>query len=106
MSLSEVEAVFFLPFVVLVYWLLPARASWQNVWLLAASYVFCASWHSTALLLLLFGTLLDWLVGIGLAGKRARQTLLAISLIANVGTLAWFKYAGLFTGTSWLLPIG
>jgi alginate O-acetyltransferase complex protein AlgI len=67
--------------------------------LVAASYLFYGwwNWHFTALLA--FSTLLDWMVGLGIErskDQRRRLGLLMVSLIGNLGLLAYFKYTGFF----------
>jgi alginate O-acetyltransferase complex protein AlgI len=107
MMLSEVEFVFFFPAVVLLHWLLPRKASWQNAFLLLASYLFYLTWNAKLIPLLLLATLVDYGVGRYLgahppaddlppAEARRRRLALAASLAWNLGTLAFFKYAGFF----------
>ncbi len=99
MSLAGIGFAFFLPIVLLVHWLLPRRAIWQNAWLLLASYVFYATWSPQLLPLLWLSTLADYGIGQGLQRakpKRTQQLLLLISIVANVSILAAFKYAGFF----------
>ena len=107
MMLSEVEFVFFFPAVVLLHWLLPRKAGWQNGFLLLASYIFYLTWNAKLIPLLLLATLVDYAVGRylgahppvdGLPPDQARRRRLALgaSLVWNLGTLAFFKYAGFF----------
>lgn len=113
----------FFPVVTGLYFLLPHRARWAL--LLIASCGFYA-WFIPAYLLVLGGVIaIDYVAGIGLertAGHR-RKLLLAVSLCANLGVLAVFKYFdfldenvarlarqigwnyGLHT-LAWALPIG
>jgi alginate O-acetyltransferase complex protein AlgI len=75
----------------------------QNLWLLAASLYFYGSWDWRFLALLLFTIVVDFSVarqiqtlrdaGRAPAGRRA---LLAASIIANLGVLAFFKYFNFF----------
>lgn len=111
MSFTELEFAFFLPAVLVAYWLLPRRAALQNGALLAASYLFYASWNVRLLPLLVLSTAVDFCVARYLDavrhaegaesrdGARARRRMraaLALSLGVNLGALAWFKYAGFF----------
>lgn len=99
MSLSEVEIVFFLPMVLLLHWLGPRRATWQNSTLLVASWIFYASWSPKLLPILLGATIVDYLLGLYVARHRgtSRARLgLALSLVYNLGQLGFFKYAGFF----------
>ena len=109
MSLAEIEFAFFFPALLLVYWLLPRRTNWQNALLLAASYLFYASWNPRLLTVLLLSTAVDYLVARYLArqptvaeaakqqdGRRGRRAALSLSLACNLGLLGYFKYAGFF----------
>ena len=93
----------FLPVVLVLYWLVPRRAGAQNAVLLAASYVFYLSWSPEWLPLLLLATAIDWLAGRllddGRLGQRQRSAVLLVSLISNIGALAWFKYRGFFAAS-------
>jgi alginate O-acetyltransferase complex protein AlgI len=87
----------FLPCTFVAWW---GLGRWPNLrlsLLVAASYLFYGwwNWHFTALLA--FSTLLDWGVGLGIARARGRGWRLAyllVSLIGNLGVLAYFKYTG------------
>lgn len=109
MSLAEVEFAFFFPAVFLVYWLLPRRATWQNAVLLAASYLFYASWNPRLLPLLALSTAVDYWVARYLGRElrpgdaaakpgheHGRSAALGLSLACNLGVLGYFKYAGFF----------
>ena len=90
----------FLPFFVtvfVVHWLLPSHTA-RKVWLLAASYVFYGSWDWRFLSLLIFSTVLDSSVGLGLERPGARRKLwLSCSLTGTLGLLGFFKYFDFFT---------
>lgn len=63
--------------------------------LLAASYLFYMSWSVPFGLLILGTSLVDFAVGLGLGrleDQRQRKLLLTVSLVANLGVLAFFKY--------------
>ena len=89
----------FLPVVLGGYWLLRGHRR-QNLWLLAASYVFYAAWDVRFLALMWFTTVVDFVVGRRLQhladDDRARRRTLLASLVANLGVLAAFKYYGFF----------
>ena len=85
-------ALFFL-ITYLVY--LPIRGSrWCIPWLFLASYVFYGWWNPVYLLLILFATTLDFWIGWFLDGSRHRKAWLWVSILANLGYLGFFKYAG------------
>jgi D-alanyl-lipoteichoic acid acyltransferase DltB (MBOAT superfamily) len=80
-----------------LYVLLPQRA--QNYLLLVASYVFYGAWDWRFLTLIAFSTVLDFVLGLRLAETGdpvRRRRLVIISVVANLGILGFFKYAGFF----------
>ena len=84
-----------------VYWLLRENR-YRKIWLLGCSYAFYAAWNWKFLFLLMGSTGLDYLVGTMLAREprpRARRAWLLLSLSANLGTLALFKYCNFFIGS-------
>jgi len=87
----------FFAIVCLAYVLLPHKA--QNRMLLVASYIFYGAWDWRFLSLILLSTVIDYLVGLRLEREneeQRRRHLLWISLGANLGMLAIFKYFGFF----------
>ena len=67
--------------------------------LLIASYWFYAAWDWRFLSLIIISTVIDYAVGLRLASTssaRTRKQLLLVSLVANLGMLGIFKYAGFF----------
>lgn len=89
----------FLPGIVILYHLF--RTFWfVNVFVLAFSYYFYGSSALWYLLPLMVTSLIDFYVGMKLDHtdqQRWRKTLLLVSIIANLGLLAFFKY------TPWLI---
>ena len=66
---------------------------------MAASFYFYASWNRWLALLIGVSTLADYLIGRGLdAASRPslRRLLVGVSVTANLGLLAYFKYANFF----------
>jgi D-alanyl-lipoteichoic acid acyltransferase DltB (MBOAT superfamily) len=60
------------------------------------SFLFYGWWDWRFLFLILFSGIIDYLAGLLIYSNQKRKKLyLAISLVANVGSLAIFKYAGL-----------
>lgn len=85
--------VFFIVVLVLHY----LSFSWKvkKINLLIASYLFYAVWNPPFIILLWISTLIDYVVGKKLydeENKYRRKGLLIISLVANLGMLAFFKY--------------
>jgi alginate O-acetyltransferase complex protein AlgI len=117
---------FFLPAVLIGYYLVPRRA--RNALLVLASLAFYV-WGAGWIVLVLVASIgLNGLFGLGVeramdgGRRRHAQAILAVAVVLNVGLLAWFKYAN-FTvdtldgvlavagggGLAWidiLLPIG
>src|SRR3954451_14946747 len=81
-----------------VYWSLRENRS-RKIWLLLCSYFFYACWNWKFLFLIMASTALDYFVGTMLSrtenpGKR--RGWLIMSLCANLGTIAFFKYYNFF----------
>jgi D-alanyl-lipoteichoic acid acyltransferase DltB (MBOAT superfamily) len=88
---SSQFAIFF-PIVTLGYFWLPHRFRWQ--WLLVASCYFYAAFIPAFLAILGLSIAIDYVAGIAIedAPKRWRRPALVVSILANVGLLAVFKY--------------
>jgi alginate O-acetyltransferase complex protein AlgI len=87
----------FLPIVVGLYYVFRSSIL-ANLVILVASYIFYGSSGLWFLAPLIVTSLIDFYVGLKLATiDEWRKTLLAVSLIANLGLLAFFKY------TPWLI---
>jgi alginate O-acetyltransferase complex protein AlgI len=81
--------------IVLVIHHLPLRWSVRKLNLLLASYVFYAAWNPPFVALLIISAVADFFLAraIGNTHRIARRrTLLAISLVLNLGLLGYFKY--------------
>ena len=104
MSFSNIEFLFFLPVVFLIYWLGPRLRVYQNAILLVASYIFFGSWHWQLLLLIVAGTWLDYFVSHQFVKENIdhtqRKRWLTISLVFSLGSLCFFKYAGFFASSA------
>lgn len=98
MLFNSLEFVLFLPLVYVLYWILRNNShSKQNVLLLLASYFFYACWDWRFLFLLLFSTVLDYVVGIKIENSKTKKAVwLWSSIIINVGFLGFFKYYNFF----------
>ena len=92
----------FLLFFIIVYGgylLLSGRVRPQNILLLIASYVFYGWWDWRFCGLLLLSTVVDYCIGLAMSKSEDdnhRKRLLAISVVVNLGVLAFFKYFGFF----------
>ena len=82
---------------VLVMHNLPLSWTTKKVNLLLASYLFYAAWNPPFVILLWISTVIDWYAAQGLVkAKResARPAWMLLSVVANLGMLAYFKYGG------------
>jgi len=97
MSITSLTFLAFMGSVLIVYWNLRERR-WQNIFLLAASYVFYG-WVTPWLALLLgISTLSDYGLARGIQQHPLRKRLfLGVSLVINLGVLAFFKYFNFFS---------
>lgn len=100
MLFNSIDFAIFLPVVFALYWFVFQRnLRWQNAFLVAASYVFYGWWDWRFLSLLLFSSLVDYFVGLGLMKEERqgrRKLILALSIICNLGLLGFFKYYNFF----------
>ena len=100
MLFNSIDFAIFLPLVFILYWFVVQRnLRLQNAFIVAASYVFYGWWDWRFLSLLLFSSLVDYFVGLGLMKeeRRGRRKLyLVLSIITNLGLLAFFKYYNFF----------
>ncbi len=101
MLFNSFEYAIFLPVVFLLYWLVFTRLKWQNLFLLAVSYLFYGWWDYRFLSLLVFSSVVDFLVARQMSRTeipKFRKRLLIVSLVSNLGLLGVFKYYNFFIG--------
>jgi alginate O-acetyltransferase complex protein AlgI len=80
---------------VLVLHNLPLGWTTKKVNLLVASYLFYSAWNPPFVILLWVSTVVDWYAAQGLVKARreaARHAWMLLSVVANLGMLAYFKY--------------
>ena len=87
----------FVVFFALVLGLFSLPLAWRTrkLILLVASYLFYAAWNPPFVLLLWISTVVDWVAAQKLVhaqGQAARRGWMLLSVIANLGMLAYFKY--------------
>lgn len=107
MLFNSFEFLLFFPVVTLIYFLLPHRFRWLH--LLIASCVFYMAFIPIYILILFFTIIIDYIAGILIenAAGSQRKFYLVMSLVANIGVLAVFKYYNFFIdNTNHLLHIG
>ena len=91
---------YFLPLVVLVYFLVPGRG--KNVVLLVSSLIFYGWGEPKLLFLMMFTILLFYLCGLAIdrAGeKKQKKFWLTVSVVISLSLLGLFKYADFFIGS-------
>lgn len=100
MLFNSIEFAIFLPVVFVLYWFCTNHnLKLQNVLIVLASYLFYGWWDWRFLSLVLFSTVLDYSVSLGLfrlKDTRKRKVLFACSMIVNLGFLGFFKYYNFF----------
>lgn len=99
MLFNSYEFLLFFPVVTVLFFLVPHRFRWIH--LLSASLFFYMAFLPVYVLILVVTILVDYVAGILIeksSGNR-RKWLLALSIIANVGVLAFFKYYDFLIGS-------
>ena len=92
MLFNSLEFLVFFPIVTLLYFILPHKYRW--ILLLCASCAFYMFFIPVYILILFFTILIDYFAGIFIEKTKGhnRKLILIISIFANVGVLAIFKY--------------
>ncbi len=97
MLFNSIRFFLFLPVVLFLYYILPARL--RHIWLLVASYFFYMCWNASYALLLLFSTTVTYLGGIILQNKSCnntrpgiRHSIVVICIFIDLLPLFYFKY--------------
>ena len=96
MLFNSLQFLFFFITITLAYYSLPRRG---RIWLLLlASCYFYAVFQPIYILILFVTIVVDYFAGIWIANAagRKRKLLLVLSLITNIGFLAYFKYCNFF----------
>ncbi|WP_026950491.1 MBOAT family O-acyltransferase [Algoriphagus mannitolivorans] len=100
MLFNSLDFAIFLPIVFLLYWFVANKnLKLQNLLIVAASYLFYGWWDWRFLFLVLFSSIVDYLVGLGLSKQEnpiKRKFLLWTSIATNLGFLGFFKYYNFF----------
>ena len=99
MLFNSIDFAIFLPIVFILYWFVFKKISHQNLLIVLSSYIFYGWWDWRFLILIIFSTLLDFLIGIKLVevkNLKKRKLLLWTSIVANLGFLFYFKYFNFF----------
>jgi alginate O-acetyltransferase complex protein AlgI len=100
MLFNSIDFAIFLPIVFILYWFVTNNnLKLQNVLVVAASYLFYGWWDYRFLSLIIFSTVVDYSVGLGLLkqeNQTKRKILLWTSILVNLGFLGFFKYYNFF----------
>jgi D-alanyl-lipoteichoic acid acyltransferase DltB (MBOAT superfamily) len=99
MLFNSIDFALFLPVVFILYWFVTKKdLKYQNLLIVAASYVFYGWWDWRFLSLILFSTVIDYTIGILLSkqNQKKRKLLLWTSILINLGFLGFFKYYNFF----------
>jgi len=100
MFFNSIDFALFLPVFFILYWFVVANnLKLQNFLIVAASYLFYGWWDKRFLFLILFSTIVDFIVGRKLRiekNQNRRKILLWTSILINIGLLSLFKYYNFF----------
>jgi alginate O-acetyltransferase complex protein AlgI len=99
MLFNSIEFAIFLPLVFLIYWSLNNYLKIQNLFVLIASYIFYGWWSWKFLLLLIFTSVFDFFIGLGIGKvqtQKSKKNLLIASIVLNLAVLGFFKYYNFF----------
>ncbi|MDR1403042.1 MAG: MBOAT family protein [Tannerellaceae bacterium] len=101
MLFNSVEFVIFLPAAFLLYWFVFKKLNIQNVFIIAASYLFYGWWDWRFLLLIALTSLCSYLSGRGIeryeGNRKMQKRISASNIIFNLLLLCCFKYFNFFS---------
>lgn len=100
MLFNSIDFLIFLPIVFIIYWILGKKYNLQNLFIVAASYVFYGWVNTKFLLLISFTTLCSWLSGLYIekyrANRRLSKSIAGLNIVINILILILFKYYNFF----------
>ena len=99
MLFTSIEFFIFLPVVFALYWILQKQVRWQNLLVVAASYLFYGWWDWRFLLLIAFTTVCSYASGQLIRLDRSRRhnlTVMWTNIGINLAILGLFKYYDFF----------
>lgn len=100
MLFNSLDFTVFLPIVFILYWFVTNKnLKIQNILIVISSYIFYGWWDWRFLFLILFSSILDYLIGLALLSQennKKRTVLLWVSMSVNLGLLGYFKYFNFF----------
>ncbi len=86
-------------FILLVFYHLLKSWRLQKKLLLLSSYIFYSAWNPLFVILLIFSTIVDWLLAqriFNAKNRKSKRNYLILSLLVNLGALSFFKYGDFF----------
>ena len=97
MLFNSFQFLIFFPLVTLLYYLIPHRFRW--LLLLIASCIFYMAFIPIYIFILFFTIIIDYIAGIMIERESGenKRLFLIVSIVANIGVLAFFKYYNFFT---------
>ena len=101
MLFNSFEFLLFLPVTFLLYWFVFKSLRWQNLFLVAASYLFYGCWDYHFLYLIAFTTLFSYASGLLIARYEGncnmQKAISALNIVLNLTILGFFKYFNFFS---------
>jgi alginate O-acetyltransferase complex protein AlgI len=95
---NSLKYALFLPLVLAIFWLCPFR--WRIPILLLASYIFYMAWRPIYIILILGLTIINYWLGLRIwDSQKRKKAWLVTAIVANLATLAFFKYFYLLEDT-------
>jgi alginate O-acetyltransferase complex protein AlgI len=95
MLFNSIDFAIFLPVVFILYWFVTNKnLKLQNFLIVVVSAIFYGWWDWRFLSLILFSSLIDYIIGLQLLGQEnrtRRKILLGLSIVLNLGFLGFFK---------------
>lgn len=99
MSFISIAFLLFLPSVYVIYWMLSRWLKWQNLFIVAASYLFYGWWDWRFLILIFITSLSSFLTGLCIeraGSERSKRGWALFNIVLNLGILGVFKYYDFF----------
>ena len=100
MFFNSIDFAIFLPIIFILYWFVTNKnLKSQNLLIVISSYIFYGWWDWRFLSLILFSTIIDYLIGVRLSNQEnqnKRKFLLWTRILVNLGFLGFFKYYNFF----------
>ena len=105
MLFNSLEFLIFLPIIFFLYWFIFYKNfQKQNLLILFGSYLFYGWWDWRFLFLIIFSTVIDYVVGYRIYYSKtikSKKIYVFVSLVFNLSILGWFKYFNFFVD-SWI----